>query len=223
MKYPRDLTGMIFGRLTVINGPIRGGRYISPDGTVGSCVMLWHCRCECGAEKTFPRGSLLQGLSRSCGCLKKVWASKMNYKHGLSNTRPHDIWRTMIDRCTNPNSKIYEWYGGRGITVCERWLGSFESFMDDMGPTYDDRLSLDRYPDQDGNYEKDNCRWATRKEQARNARSNVIIDTPWGRMTITEAGERAGFKRGLLQSRITERGWPAERWFEPIHYRGQNG
>jgi len=130
---------------------------------------------------------------------------------------------SMIARCTNQNEPIYPYYGARGVKICQRWLESFENFHADMFPSYQSHLTIER-KDVNGDYEPSNCIWATRVAQARNRRSNVVIDTPWGRMTITEAGERAGFKKGVLQSRVQAMNWPPERWFERVHYRGiRNG
>lgn len=97
---------------------------------------------------------------------------KRNYSHGLSQTRTYEAWKHMIQRCTNPHAKHFSYYGGRGITVCERWLSSFENFLADMGER-PPGLTLDRYPDNDGNYEPDNCRWATWTQQAANRRKRA--------------------------------------------------
>ena len=115
----------------------------------------------------------------------------------------------MIERCTDDKSKDFQNYGGRGITVCERWL-SFENFLADMEPTFTPGLTIER-KDVDGNYEPTNCCWATTKEQGRNKRKSVFIETPWGRMTIAEAAERAGINRATLKTRLLQLGWPFEK------------
>lgn len=116
------------------------------------------------------------------------------------------IWSSILDRCLNPKAAAFKNYGGRGITVCERWRDSFEAFEADMMPTYQQGLSIDRI-DNNGPYAPENCRWATRKEQNRNRRDNVQIDTPQGPMGLAEAAERFGFERSALWSRYN-RGQP---------------
>ena len=131
----------------------------------------WLCRCDCGAECTVTGNHLRQGRVQSCGCLntEKLRAPKT---HGKSKTRTWTIWNLMRQRCTNPRNESFKNYGGRGITICQRW-DEFANFLADMGeaPT---GLTIDRC-ENDGNYEPGNCRWVTRGEQALNTRRNRII------------------------------------------------
>jgi len=113
----------------------------------------------------------------------------------------YNSWRGMIERCTNPNHKAWNRYGGRGITVCDAWRVS-ANFLRDMAPSWRPGLSIDRI-DSDGNYEPGNCRWATPKVQRLNTKLRInIIDTPWGRMTLGEAAERSGIDRTTIYSRL---------------------
>ena len=130
--------------------------------------LCWNCRCDCGVDVVVLAENLRAGLSKSCGCYRAEFLRSVSVRHGHTlggrNSPERQSWRGMKDRCTNPNHMGYRRYGGRGITVCERWLNSFENFYADMG-LRPPGTSLDRWPDPDGNYEPGNCRWATAQEQ----------------------------------------------------------
>lgn len=141
------------------------------------------------------------------GSLENMEAGwRARYKHGCTST--YVVWCKMRQRCENPKNDRYADYGGRGIEVCERWQ-QFENFRQDMGerPT---GTSLDRYPNQNGNYEPGNCRWATRTQQQNNMRSNHLIEWRGRTMTLTEAAREVGIHPGTLLARI-ERGWSMTR------------
>lgn len=148
-----DLAGKKFGRLVVKEKIRRNGR------------VYWNCTCDCGATKLVDTHSLTSGKTKSCKCL--LLDSNRQYKqtHGASDTKEHRIWRHMRQRCENPNNHKYPLYGGRGITVCERW-GSFETFISDMG-LCPDGFSIERI-DNDKGYAPDNCVYADRYIQANN-------------------------------------------------------
>lgn len=146
----KDLTGKRIGKLVIL-GP-------HPKRTSYNMIR-WICQCDCGNKKLITTSNLGRN-TKSCGCIR-------NTQGGL--TRKHALWgrwSTMHQRCNDPNDKNY---GGRGISVCERWL-SFELFLEDLEATFFKGASLDRYPNNNGNYEPTNVRWATPKQQAQNRR-----------------------------------------------------
>jgi hypothetical protein len=164
-----NLVGQRFGRWTVLAVHPERMRY----GKAGQAItVLWLCRCNCGTERLVFGTNLRRGLSRSCGCLISETTRQRSKKHNQAKrgkvTRAYHCWQHMKQRCLNPNNRDYPNYGGRGITVCERWR-SFENFHSDVGDPPPDK-SLDRYPDRNGNYEPGNWRWATAKEQVLNRR-----------------------------------------------------
>jgi len=162
LKIKDDLTGRVFGRLTVTSFHgilLRGERR----------DRQWDCLCECGNSAVVTTNTLNTGQKQSCGCLKKDLLSKRMKTHGLTGTKLYDHWMHMKQRCINPNNAKYKDYGGRGVTVCTAWLDSFEKFLEDMLPTYEPRLSLER-EDVNGNYNKENCKWVILEDQALNRR-----------------------------------------------------
>lgn len=153
----RDLTGMRFGRLVVTE--------LAPSMVVsGRSRRHWRCSCDCGEVVTVIALALISGGTKSCGCFRLDRITT----HGMTGTPEYRSWRSMLQRCMNVSSNRYMNYGGRGISVCDRWM-DFANFFSDMGSRPSLDYSLDRI-DNDGNYEPGNCRWATRSEQQRNKR-----------------------------------------------------
>jgi len=171
----------------------------------------WSFVCDCGKEIIAEASHVKNGHTKSCGCFQKECAAikgKATATHGMKNTPEYNIWTQMHQRCANTNRQEFYRYGGRGIKVCWRWH-KFENFYADMGPRPSAGLTIERI-DNHGNYEPNNCRWATPKEQARNRRSNHFIPTPWGQITLAEAAEKSGVNQYKLRKRINM-GWSYER------------
>ena len=183
-----DLVGKRFGKLIVIKR----------EGSVqrNTSQPTWLCRCECGKTSVVMGGNLRNGVTNSCGCLKK----SNSLVHGMSGSPEHQSWRGMIARCTDPNNSHYSKYGGRGIKVCKRWH-KFENFFTDMG----NRLpgtSLDRWPDNNGDYKPSNCRWALPQEQSRNTTRSVKITFKGRTMCRKDWAEEIGITDGALKNRL---------------------
>lgn len=153
--------------------------------------------------------SLRRGATLSCGCLQRERAGIASRRHGMSHTSIHNTWMSMLQRCNDSKSDSFSRYGGRGITVCERWH-TFESFFEDMGLPPQKGMTLDRFPNNDGNYEPGNVRWATAKEQANNRRSSRLLEFNGETLTVAEWEDRQGFRRGLIHTRLYM-GWTLER------------
>lgn len=188
-----DLTGKRFGLWSVLSlSENRNG------------VLYWRCKCDCGAEKDVFGGDLKRGGSKSCGCTLAEDRAKRQTRHSMSRHPAYRSWLYMRDRCQNPQNTMYHLYGGRGIRVFPAWE-IFENFWRDAGATWKPGLSLDRI-DVNGNYEPGNVRWATPKEQASNRRTNRIIVTPDGPMTVYQAAERYGIRPNTISSRLRY-GW----------------
>lgn len=212
----RNLVGEKFGRLNVVRF---AGKRIN---SLGYPVWFWECKCDCG-NMVFARGtSIACGESKSCGCFQRDDASRVHTIHGLSNSPEYKTWTAIRDRCFNPNTEFWRYYGGRGVKVCDRWM-DFENFFADMGVRPSSKHSIERR-NTNGDYEPSNCCWATWVDQSRNRRSNRIITFNGQQKCLAEWSEITGIKTDTIASRIRN-GWspelaltrPAQKRSKPVH------
>lgn len=190
----RSLIGKVFGRLTVLRQERSTGR--------SRCA----CLCTCGKTHDVRVDHLLSGRTSSCGCWHDEAAKLNGTTHGGRRTVEYRAWNLMVDRCTRAANKSFGDYGGRGVTICDRWRHDFAAFLADMGPRPSPSHSVERN-DVNGNYEPSNCRWATRTEQARNKRNSRFIEVNGRRVTLAEWGEITGLGMKTLHARLAA-GWP---------------
>lgn len=196
MRTPTVLTGRRYGRLRVASKDLeRSGKH-----------TYWICECDCGVKKSICSSNLTSGRTKSCGCLLAL-NGRYTKTHGLSKSREYQVWHGMFARCENPKSKSFQNYGGRGISVCERWQ-RFENFLKDMGraPT---GKSIDRI-DNDGDYSPESCRWATRKQQSQNRRMRKTLTLHGETKRLFEWSAERKIKYSTLRSRLSA-GWNIEK------------
>lgn len=202
-----NIVGQTFERLTVL--------YELPSGPASQRRVF--CRCICGNEKAVRLCHLKGGRIRSCGCLLSetrrmkenkhgIAGNQNNLKHGLTKSPEYYTWRAMKARCCNRNNSSYPRYGIRGISVCDRWLESFDNFYSDMGPRPSGKHSIERR-NNNGNYTPENCYWATAREQASNRSTNRRVTYQGETLTITQWANRYGLSRGVLWQRVFISGW----------------
>jgi hypothetical protein len=188
------MIGLQFNRWTVVDEPDENRKVL--------------CKCICGKEKRVLKYNLKQGKSTSCGCLQKEIAAELCSKldsstHGFGSKkdRLYRIWNGMKSRCYSVNTHYYSNYGGRGIEVCDEWKKDFMSFREwALNNGYSDSLSIDRI-DVDGNYEPNNCKWATKHEQDRNKRNNIFFNVKGEKLTMKEVSRLTGIPDNTLHYR----------------------
>lgn len=195
----QDLTGQRFGRWIVLSR----GPYSAAGRT------RWLCRCDCGVERMVQTNNLKAGRDVSCGCFRRERTIQSNTKHGMRRTPEYQTWSDMIARCYRPSKVGYERYGGRGITVCDRWKGSFAAFYSDMGPRLTPKHTIDRL-NNDGPYSPENCEWKTSAEQHRNTSSNIILEFDGKTMCLSDWAAHVGINRTTIRKRL-KYGWSIER------------
>ncbi len=206
MKFSgEDITNQKFGKLLVIE-PVKID--IIKNGNKQK-ETRWKCNCDCGGVNHVTRAKLKSGHTSSCGCMINAG------KHHLTGSRTYVSWDAMKRRCNNPQNPAYKHYGGRGIKVCDRWMDKqhgFENFYEDMGERPKNK-SIDRYPDRNGNYEPDNCRWATRKQQMHNLSISQFITYNNETKSCPDWEDELGYYRGAIRDRI-ENGWTEKECIE---------
>lgn len=204
-----DLTGRTFDRLTVID---RAADHIQASGRRRT---QWNCLCQCGQEIVVSADNLTNKHTKSCGCLlleamhSRRGKGHPQFKHGYSRSREYSSWNQAKQRTTDPNHAKYASYGGRGIRMAKEWVDDFPAFFEHMG-FRPPGTTLDRI-DNDRGYEPGNCRWATAKEQARNTRSNVLIEVDGTKKTVGEWSETSGIPEKRIWCRMHRDGWDGKR------------
>lgn len=196
----QDLTGRKFGRLSV-------QLYLGRRGH----NHLWQCVCDCGSSSSVLGSNLTRQNTSSCGCLHREVTGEMHRTHGRKGTTEYNIYQSMLARCHDSAAISFPNYGGRGITICDRWRNGdiaqsgFECFLADMGERPSKRHSIERSLN-DGPYDPGNCRWATKEEQSRNTRRNRHVVFRGETMILEDAVRISGLKHSTVTMRL-QRGW----------------
>jgi len=200
-KAPFPKIGMKFGFLTVI----------SSKETKKNNLYFWKCKCKCGTILTVWNHNLLNGNTKACRCVTRKHLKEKCFKHGMSHTKFWNVWCEIRRRCYNKNTRSYKDYGGRGINVCEKWL-KFENFYKDMYKDYEKHIkqfgkkntSIERI-NNEGNYKKNNCKWATQLEQANNKRNNLLITYNKKTMSLSQWANSLKIKSSTLRYFIVDK------------------
>lgn len=197
-KPKKNIIGKKFGRLTVIE----------PIGHTNNRTIVYKCMCDCGNVHCASTNSLTQSVIKSCGCLNRERIESKPFKtHGMTNTRIYKIYQDMIARCYKENNTSYVRYGAKGIKVCDMWLTSFENFYEDVKIGYEDWLTLDRFPDKNGDYGPTNFRWATYQEQSENKSNTIYLTVNGVERTLMDWSRISGVSARLIRFRINTLKW----------------
>jgi len=199
----KDVTNHRFGRLVAIK---IADKYLTTN--------VWLCKCDCGNKVKIPVNRLTSGRTKSCGCLQRDLTSKRVKTHGYTITHKnlYGVWRQMINRCHNKEDPNFDSYGGRGIFVCMSWLFSVETFIKDMGEKPSQGYSIERVDNNKG-YNKNNCIWATQKQQNNNQRTNIRIKYKNKIKTLKDWCEKLKLPYGTMRRRIVDLGWSTKKAF----------
>lgn len=204
-----NLIGIKFTKLTVVSLNIIRTK---------NKQARWDCICDCGNKITVAGNNLMTGHTQSCGCFKIERIKIVNTTHGHKPqhfpTATYTSWVNMKDRCFNNNNNNYHNYGGRGITVCDRWLESFENFLEDMG-SKPKGTSIDRI-DNNSHYCKENCRWATAKEQANNKRTNRYFLFYGNKYSLAQLCTKLNLKEKTVSARLDLHKWSSCQAFNQL-------
>jgi hypothetical protein len=210
----KDISGLRFGRLIAVE----------IVGITKKQERIWKCKCDCGNETEVTVVRLMNGTTKSCGCIQKELSSKraktgISKIHGYHGTRVYICYKSMMERCCNPNNRAYKNYGGRGIKICDEWMHNPKAFIDwALNNGYKDNLTIERI-NVNGNYEPSNCKWATIKQQNNNRRSNKFITINNETKTLQEWADYVGILSSTINRRINK-GWDYERAvFTPVETR----
>lgn len=186
------------------------------DYTAAPSGKLWKrrlCRCACGTERFLIEATLRRKATLSCGCYRDEASAKRRYRHGDGKKgQENPVYRTWLSirqRCENPNDGAFRYYGARGIKMHPAWVADYKQFLKDMGQRPSPAHSIDRI-DVNGDYEPDNCRWATKSEQMRNRTCNRMVEFRGRVMPLIEAVELAGANYATAHNRIVYKGWSVE-------------
>lgn len=195
----KNKIGSVFGRLTVVE-QLPSKRH--PCGKTSQCFLA---KCTCGNTSEVLWSRLASGKTTSCGCYRVEASRLKQITHGMRATPEYAIWCAMRSRTSNPNSRVFRIYGGRGISVCQRWKDSFEAFIADVGRRPSPKHSLERL-DVNGDYTPENVVWASMKTQQRNRRNNHMLTIGSETKCLAEWAEISGIQYATLLRRVKV-GW----------------
>ncbi len=204
----RDFTGVELGDIAVASW---AGMMTFTKGTVRH--SFWNCVCKCGKEFLAPGYELHRGKPKSCGCMTPAIIAKARTTHGMYGTPEWTAWQQIRNRCLDPNNEAYPQYGGRGITVFVEWVESFEVFFAAVGSRPSDKHSIDRFPNNNGNYEPGNVRWATSVQQNRNRRDNLLVEYNGQTKCLKQWCEELRLPYRLILERLRRSKWSVEKSF----------